>query len=187
VTHILVGTVCSGRGVAREHLDRHAADLGSLLGAPPVPGSLNLVLRRPVGFDFQQCRLAWKRQFFWAASVAGVPALAYRWLSCPLHIVEIVAPVMLRTTLGASDGDKVSITVEGTTALTPQQYLVWSILWGLRQHSYHASARQFPGLKRFRKYATQKSMGPPLHTPVIPSAACLGSIITTFDLPNMFG
>ncbi len=156
----LVGTICSGRGLARTHLHEHASELARYLGAPPVPGSLNLVLGRPVGFDFKQCRLACKGRFFWAASVAGIPALAYRWLTCPLHIVEIVAPVALRSTLGVSERDKLSITVEGATALTPQQYLVWSILWRLRQDSFYSSNRQFSGFKRFRRYATQKSMLP---------------------------
>jgi hypothetical protein len=164
VTCILVGTVSSGRGLARKHLDQHAPELARLLRAPPVPGSLNLVLRRPVGFDFQQCRLAWNNQFFWAASVAGISALAYRWLHCPLHIVEVVAPVMLRSELRIDDGDKVSIAVEATSSLTLKQHVSWSIFWGLRQDSFYTSDSPLTRFKRLQKYATQKSMRRSMHT-----------------------
>jgi riboflavin kinase, archaea type len=155
---ILVGTVDSGRGRARQHLSEHAQVLARYLGAPPVPGSLNLVLRQPVGFDFQQCRVVCNGRFFWAASVAGVPALAYRWKGCPLHIVEMVAAVRLRSQLAADDGDEVSIIVEGTRSLTLKQYISWWILWGLRRDSYYKSNRPVTRFKWLKKYASQKSM-----------------------------
>ena len=167
MTRTLVGTVCSGRGLARKHLERHAAELARLLGAPPVPGSLNLVLRWPVGFDFQECQLAWNDQFFWAGSVAGIPALVYRWLNCPLHVVEIVAPVMLRSQLRVDDGDKVSISVDGMRTVTFKQYISWSILWDLRQDSFYTSNGPVSRFKQLRKYATQRSMLPPLPKPAM--------------------
>ena len=167
MTRIVVGTVDSGRGLARQELREHAQELARHLGAPPVPGSFNLVLRRPVVFDFQQCRVACKERFFWAASVAGIPALAYRWKGCPLHIVEIVAAVMLRSQLAADDGDEVSITVEGTRSLTLKQYISWWILWGLRQDSFYKSNRPVARFKRLEKYASQRSMRHSRHTPAM--------------------
>ena len=81
MAHVLVGTVCSGSGKAGRHLREHAQELARYLDEPPVPGTLNLVLRQPVGFDFQQVALVCDRRFFsQAAEVVGIPALAYRWL-----------------------------------------------------------------------------------------------------------
>ena len=158
--HILVGTVCSGRQQATEHLRQHAQELQRCLGATPVPGTLNIVLQRPVGLDFQQCRLVCGKHFFWTALAAGIPALAYRWPGCPLHIVEIVAPITLRMHLGADDGDQVSIAVEGTSALRLPQYLAWLMLWGSRQDRFYKS-NDYPRLKcskRLAKHASQASM-----------------------------
>ena len=149
-----------GFGQASDHLRAHTQELARQLGAPPVPGTLNLVLRRPVGFDFTQVELRCGGRFFWAASVAGIPALGYRWLYCPLHLLEIVAPVMLRTHLAVGDGDKVSVVVEGTRALTLKQRLSWSILWSLRQDRYYRSDYRvlIKRFERLRRYASQISM-----------------------------
>ena len=157
----LVGTVCRGRGVASEHLREYAQELERILGAPPIPGTLNLILQGPLGLDVQQCALVRDKRFFWSASVAGIPVLAYRWPGCPLHILEIVAPLMLRAHLGAGDGDSVSIAVEGKQTLTPKQRLSWSILWSLRQDRFYASDYPFL-IKRFKRLwrnASQRSTG----------------------------
>src|SRR5687768_3842839 len=104
------GHVVSGRGLAEKHLSTLAGDVARIMGEPPCPGSLNVILDRPLRLEVSEARaVEGGARLFWPATLNGLPVWLYRWKNAPLHVVEIVSPQYLRGTLGLSDNDRVAI------------------------------------------------------------------------------
>jgi CTP-dependent riboflavin kinase len=136
---ILTGTVCSGRGLAKEHLAPLGERFRQHLGAMPMPGSLNVLLDRPVSLHHGRSVLAARDRAFWPVSINGVDALAHRWRYCPLHIVEVVSHIPLRRHFGLQDGASVRIDMTGVIAPTPlSAALSWWLIWRGREALFYS-------------------------------------------------
>ena len=139
----LRGRVISGRGTASK-IKSFTAEVVNFFGEPPVRGSLNLALDKPVRLDPEQIEfMGDKRAFFWACEIDGMRCLITRAKGHPLHIVEIVAPCKLRDKFQLQDGDwfelKVSrdIVVENLSWSTRA---IWNIFWRFRECWYVSRA-----------------------------------------------
>ena len=139
----LRGRVISGRGTASK-IKGFSAEVLDFFGEPPVRGSLNLALDKPVRFDPGQIKfMGGKRAFFWACEIDGMHCLITRAKGHPLHIIEIVAPCRLRDKFQLQDGDwfelKVSrdIVIENLSWSTKA---IWNIFWRFRECWYVSKA-----------------------------------------------
>jgi hypothetical protein len=132
----VLGEVVAGRGNAAPTMRREAEAFRAATGERLLPGSLNLLLSEDVFFDLSAARrTASGQRLLWRMSLCGLPVWAYRWPHAPLHVVEILAPVHLRETLGLQDGDRVSLSFPGRIAvpLTLRQKLACLLIWRGRE------------------------------------------------------
>ena len=134
------GHVVSGRGLAAKHLSILADDIARIVGGPPCPGSLNVILDRPLRLEASEARaVEGGARLFWPATLNGLPVWLYRWKHAPLHVVEIVSPQYIRGTLGLSDNDRVAIVIgrEQVAKIKPFSGAVWAFVWlGRRDWAY---------------------------------------------------
>lgn len=119
----IVGTIASGRGKGRSRVMEVQAELERLMGSPLVPGTLNLVLDRPIEFLPVKAALISGSKMFWWAELEGQRCLAYRTKGFPLHIVEIVSTSHLRSEKELRDGDRVSFCSSSARPVRPVQRL----------------------------------------------------------------
>ena len=134
----LRGRVISGRGTASK-IKGFGAGVIDFFGEPPVRGSLNLVLDKPVRFDPEQIEFAKrKRAFFWAGEINGMRCLITRLKGHPLHIIEIIAPCKLRDRFQLHDGDWLELKVSTDTIknLSWGTKAIWNIFWRFRECWY---------------------------------------------------
>jgi hypothetical protein len=150
---IFTGTVCSGRGLAKDQLAPLHEQLGQYLGAPPMPGSLNVLLRQPVSLHDGRPVIATSGRAFWPVSFNGIDALVHRWRYCPLHVVEIVSHIALRRHFGLQDGASVRIDLTGAIAPTPlSSTLSWWLAWRGREALFYSNDAYTQKMrKRFRR------------------------------------
>ena len=122
----LRGSLVSGLGEGQHYVSRegYLKQFREKLGFEPFPGTLNIMLDRP--FDSTRSR-AIKIEGFtdeggtfgkcicYRVKVMGIEAAIVRpeRSSYPPDLVEIIAPIRLRSSLGLSDGDEVMLTLEG--------------------------------------------------------------------------
>jgi Methyltransferase domain/Domain of unknown function DUF120 len=134
------GHVVSGRGFASQHLSTLADEIAPIVGGPPYPGSLNVVLDRPLRLEASEARaVEGGARLFWPATLNGLPVWLYRWTTAPLHVVEIVSPQYLRGHLGLHDNDRVAIAIgrEQVAGIKPFSRAVWASVWlGRRDWAY---------------------------------------------------
>lgn len=137
------GQVVSGRGTAACELSTFASELSQIVPEPLCPGSLNLVLDKPIRLAEETAFIFdGGRRMIWPAVLEGLDVWIYRWLETPLHIVEVLSPVFLRERLHLQDGVFVDLSVrdEQVDAITPLGKLTWASLWlGRRGWSYSKS------------------------------------------------
>jgi hypothetical protein len=100
----LKGQVVSGRGLAAPELLTLREQVQTIVQEPLCPGSLNIILNRPVRF-LDTAGFAFDRDYrtLWPASLGGINVWVYRWRESPLHTVEILASVYLRERRYAAD------------------------------------------------------------------------------------
>jgi hypothetical protein len=158
---ILTGTVCSGRGLAKDRLAPFGEHIRQHLGATPIPGSLNVLLTQPVSLHHSRYVIATKGRVFWPVSINGVDALVHRWKYCPLHVVEVVSHIPLRRQFGLQDGAPVRLDLTGVIAPTPlASTLSWWLIWRGREDLYYSSDRYIwtlgKGLRRISRRAGQR-------------------------------
>ena len=124
----LRGQVQGGKGDASRWLHRFNEAYSAKVGMPIFPGSLNVVLESP--FNWFQAELQAHRIWFGKEEYGGerdiwlIPCVlpnlqaqkAYLWSTTTAassredaHVVEIIAPVGLRSSFGLSDGDWIEI------------------------------------------------------------------------------
>jgi len=119
------GKVTTGLGEGQYYisLDGYRDQFKEKLGFEPYPGTLNLQLKEPFGqHEASAVKIAGfkdeARTFgggkCYPVTIGGVHAAIIRpdRSSYPLNLVEIIAPVNLRKTLGLKDGDEVEVTLE---------------------------------------------------------------------------
>lgn len=141
---LLGGRVSSGRGAASPGLARASALYEELLGRPPVPGTLNIVLDEPVELSATRAVLSVDgSQYSWRASLNGSPCLAHRWRACPLHIIEVVSDRRLRADDGIRDGDHVQLALarDLIVSLPLVRLVAWALLWRFRERLFYTSNR----------------------------------------------
>jgi riboflavin kinase, archaea type len=119
------GRVTTGLGEGQYYisLDGYRMQFKEKLGFEPYPGTLNLQLKEPFAQHessaiqiggFKDASRTFGGGKCYPVRVGGVRAAIIRpdRSSYPLNLVEIIAPVNLRKTLGLKDGDEVEVTLE---------------------------------------------------------------------------
>lgn len=138
----LRAVVAAGRGIARDQPRWQEPALAALLGGPPAPGTLNLLLDGPAEFAGPaRLTLDAGRSFLWAGRLQGRPVLLYRWKACPLHVVEAVSREKLRDAMALADGQAVEVEPPALRALPVWRRLCWRLLWGARPAAYYEDDR----------------------------------------------
>src|SRR5690606_5577610 len=79
---------------------------------------------------------------YWEAELGGHRCLIRRWKLCPLHVVELVSPMHLRSTLGLETGDRVAIDIASglTEPVGVRRGLAWASVWMFRRHRFFADS-----------------------------------------------
>lgn len=119
------GRVTTGLGEGQYYisLDGYRDQFKEKLGFEPYPGTLNLQLKEPFAqhdasavniAGFKDAARTFGGGKCYPVTIKGVRAAIIRpdRSSYPLNLVEIIAPVNLRKTLGLKDGDEVEVTLE---------------------------------------------------------------------------
>jgi len=119
------GKVVAGLGEGQYYisLDGYRNQFLEKLGFEPYPGTLNLQLKEPFGQHeayaikidgFKDAARTFGGGKCYAIRIGGVKGAIIRpdRSSYPLNLVEIIAPVNLRKTLGLKDGDEVEVIME---------------------------------------------------------------------------
>lgn len=139
----LRGRVIGGRGTASK-IKGFGAEIINFFGEPPVRGSLNLALDKPVRLDPEQVELkGGRRSFFWASEIDGMRCLITRARGHPLHIIEIVAPCKLRDRFQLDDGDWFELQVSQDILIENLSWstkAAWNIFWRFRECWYVSKA-----------------------------------------------
>jgi hypothetical protein len=138
----LEGRVVSGRGLAARELAILRTQVQAIVKEPLFPGSLNIVLNRPVRLlDSAGYAFDGGYRTLWRASLGGVNVWAYRWRESPLHVVEVLSSFHLREHLNLKDGQSVSLKINqahlGETRF--QERLIWAALWIGRRRWFYSS------------------------------------------------
>ena len=132
----VTGAVLSGRGQARKHIEAQHAAFREALGEDLIPGSLNLVLSRPVFFNLDRAiSLANGNRLLWKARLSNQDVWAYRWPDAPLHVVEVLSSIHFRKTFGIKDGDRMPIHFSDCDVLqlSVRQKIAWWLVWAGRK------------------------------------------------------
>jgi hypothetical protein len=137
----LEGQVVCGRGLATPELVRLREQVQAIVKEPLYPGSLNIVLNRPVrlrdtdGFMFDL-----NYRTLWRASLGGIDVWVYRWRESPLHVVEILSSVYLRGSLNLKNGDAVTLRMSSaqTGELHFFERFIWALLWRGRRRWFYS-------------------------------------------------
>jgi len=129
------GVVTSGRGNARKHIAENAHEIRLLINEVLFPGSLNLILERPLFFsNATALRFANTQRLLWPGKLNQVPVWFYRWQQTPLHVLEVLSGTKLRDRLNLKDGDVIEIEIDQmhVTPITRTSHLAWLALWAGR-------------------------------------------------------
>lgn len=157
---VLVGTVVMGRGNAAKHFAANSQELRELLGTELFPGSLNVILKRPLRLrEAAALRFDSGMRLLWPATMHGTPVWIYRWRWAPLHVVEVVSTVGLRKAFQLADGNLVTLSVspERLGAVSFLSTLAWSAFWLGRRDWCYSNDRYYQRTARWcrRLGATQ--------------------------------
>jgi SAM-dependent methyltransferase len=136
------GQVVCGRGLATPELVTLSVQVLAIVKEPLCPGSLNIVLNRPVRL-LDAAGYAFDRGYrtLWPASLGGINVWVYRWRESPLHVVEILSSVYLRGRLNLKNGDAVTLRMSGAQigALHSFERFIWALLWTGRRRWFYSS------------------------------------------------
>ena len=126
------GRVVSGRGKSTSKL-LGRRELFDYFGAEPQPGSLNVILDRPILFrpDRAKVRLEAPKIWAWAARMEGHPCLLQRPRNCPLHVIEVISPYRFQIQKGSPT--LVIFDAADTAPINWGRLFVWGCLWYLRR------------------------------------------------------
>jgi Methyltransferase domain len=113
----------------------------TIVREPLFPGSLNVVLNRPVrlldaaGFAFDR-----GYRTLWRASLGGINVWIYRWRESPLHVVEVLSSVYLRGRFNLKNGDAVTLQMSRAQIgdLHRFERFIWALLWSGRRSWFYS-------------------------------------------------
>jgi hypothetical protein len=122
-----------------------------LLGKKPFPGTLNIVLDKPFILRQVVPLDAKPKQFGVKASINGVPCIVYRWRGAPLHVLEVIADVSLRKSLGLEDEQEVNLTLPDNSLREPSGWKIWlwKMFYGKKPELYY-DTEAMKSLMRFK-------------------------------------
>lgn len=133
---VVRGIVCSGRNLAEDNILSSEKQLRVLTGEKFYPGSLNLALAMPLRLrESAASRFGIKDEMrLWRASCRGQEVFVYRWPTCPLTILEVLAPFSFREQYGLSNGDELKLTIDSSiiTPIDLRSWLGWVVIWAGR-------------------------------------------------------
>lgn len=132
--------VVDGRGIATGKMKRLEEGLQKQQ-VKFYPGTLNLVLDRPISLRKDMATIQLEEQFlFWPMILNDTECMAHRFGQCPFHIVEVVAEHKLRDTIDVSDNlVEIRLNVKDVKNLSPLQHLMWTLAWKGREQLYYTS------------------------------------------------
>ena len=136
------GIVVSGREIARNHVSLAMDELSIINGQALFPGSLNVVLDKPLKLDSRHAAIFDRgKRFVWKARIGCRQVWIYRWKGTPFTIVEILADCRLRDVLRLENGSRVDIAIsdEMVAPLDLRDRLSSFLLWGMgRKYLYYS-------------------------------------------------
>ena len=134
------GRVVSGRGKATLRLEGRK-ELFGYFGAKPQPGSLNIILDRPILFSpgRAKVRLVDRTLLAWPARMEGQPCLILRWENCPLHVAELISPYRFQVQKG--DRALLQLDVADTAPILLHRLFGWGCLWFLREARFYSDGK----------------------------------------------
>ncbi len=135
----LSGYVISGRNIGASMIERSKERIKDILGTEPYAGTLNVVMDNPFLFRLASQIDEKGKQFAIYCSVEGIACLIYRWRGAPLHVVEIIAPMHLRSALNLKEGQRIDIIVPKDKMLPPStwRWCLWRLFYQQRLHVYY--------------------------------------------------
>lgn len=154
--------VVSGRGIAGRQSFLDDPQLAALLGQRPFPGTLNLILDRPVEFDLSSVlTLNRGRALFWPANFMGRACVVHRWTRCPLHVAEVISDIRLRDEIAALAGRPV-LEIEARP-LPRYRLAAWTRLWQGHEDGYYSDDGHLARIRRHRlaRYLSQQRIPRP--------------------------
>lgn len=146
----LSAEVVAGRGKASTIIRDHSDAIRTVISGPPFPGSLNLILSKPLRFNRNNVHYfdSGKRLLV-PGSIDGRPIWFYRWSSAPLHVVEVISTEKLRDVIGVRDGSCVSVALDDfyVEKIPVASKISWTLLWGGRRKWFYTRQRYVRGLR----------------------------------------
>ncbi len=136
---MIVGYPVAGRGYGADMVLSHQNKVEKQLGAMPYPGTLNVVLEKPLLLK-NAVQLDAKGKLFGVRGyINEIPCLLYRFNFTPMHVLEVIAPVHLRNTLGLKDGQGIEILVSKENLCHPTlwRFRVWELFYKGRLDAYY--------------------------------------------------
>jgi hypothetical protein len=162
------GYVRGGRGKASAELAAHRQEIETITGEKLFPGSLNVILDRPVRFKQSEAALFDSGfRMLWPAEMNGVAVWVYRWRHTALHVAEILCSRKLRDVLHNDNKVIVNIDECHIDDIYWTQGLAWHMIWAGRRHWCYTSDRYYFETLGFCRAmgATQERKTP--HAPVV--------------------
>jgi hypothetical protein len=155
---VLSGQVTSGRNFGADVITQNRDRIKHLLGAYPYAGTLNIAMNNPLLLQHAAQIDKKGKQFAISGTIKGIPVLIYRWHGGPLHVVEVIASVHLRSTLGLKDGQMIDIAVSKDTVLSPPAWRsgLWRLFYQERSHAYYNDDMHKLFTGRYFKYLHKK-------------------------------
>ena len=147
----LEGVVCAGRGRGASAINDNSDRIAEILGATPYPGTLNVILNRPLTLKGGVPLDAKAKHFGVYSEINGTPCLIERWKGGPLHVLEIVSSSFLREALGLKDGQIVELSVPKGSLVEPSGWRswLWSLFYKDRPEGYY-DEKIFNGIQRWK-------------------------------------
>lgn len=159
------GRVRSGRGKASAELAIHREEIEELTGQNIFPGSLNVILDRPIRFKQSEAALFDNGfRMLWPAEIGGVAVWIYRWRHAALHVAELLSSDKLRDMSCICNNDKVIININKSIIdeIDWMQSLAWNMIWAGRRDWCYTNDRYYFETLRFCRVmgATQERNAP---------------------------
>tara|TARA_R100000935_G_scaffold58703_1_gene97143 strand:- start:692 stop:1225 length:534 start_codon:yes stop_codon:yes gene_type:complete len=155
--------VVSGRAIA-SRIMASGNDTFKVKNIRFVPGTLNLVAKKPIVFNSNSSEAAQKvRTYFFPVYLNGTLCWVRRYPQCPLHVFEVVSDVQLRETLNLEDGAVVQLEVAANAIkqIGILKKMLWYLPWKGREFWFYRFAWYPKFISRFlnARYRAQEALG----------------------------
>lgn len=138
---VFIGQIISGRGITTSRIRKNGRELKNGLGVDLHEGSLNVILSHPLRLVDEHAIQFDNFGLLWPALLGGISVWVYRWQQAPLHIVELLSTIHLRSALNLRDGDKIRLEIRrmDIDRVPCAERLVWHIFWSGRRRWFYTS------------------------------------------------